>query len=290
MRRAILAAALALASLSTAVAQRAGDSATSAGAAPQLRILQLDVGQGDAALITTPEGRRILIDAGPSADRVAAMLRSEGIDTIDLAIASHAHADHIGGMAAVLAACVVRAYVDNGIPHTTLTYRRTLDALERERGLQYLRATERAITVGSVTVRILPTSSVAATQNNGSVGVVVEYGEFRAVYSGDSESPALAAWLATGRVGRATLVKVGHHGSVNATTAPWVRATSPAVAIISVGGRNAYGHPSPQVEQMWRAAGAAVFRTDVDGTIEVLGRSDGTFTVRTARRRARTVR
>ncbi|HEU4746918.1 MAG TPA: MBL fold metallo-hydrolase, partial [Gemmatimonadaceae bacterium] len=104
----------------------------------ELSLRQLDVGQGDAALITTPEGKRILIDAGPDAYLVAGILRREGIDTLDLVVASHGHADHIGGMPSVFQAVTVRAYMDNGVTHTTATYARTIAAAEREPGLQYL--------------------------------------------------------------------------------------------------------------------------------------------------------
>jgi beta-lactamase superfamily II metal-dependent hydrolase len=246
------------------------------------------VGQGDAALITTPEGRHILLDAGPSGERVANVLRAEGVDTLDLVIASHAHADHIGGMAMVLAGSVVRAYVDNGIPHTTATYRRTLGAVEREPGLRYLDAAERTIGVGSVSVRILPPARADATQNDNSVGVLIEYGQFRALYTGDSEAGAVGAWLAAGRIPRVTMVKIAHHGSRNGSTAALVRATSPVIALISVGSRNAYGHPSAQVEQAWRAAPATVYRTDRHGTIELAAKADGSFTVRTERDRAGT--
>jgi competence protein ComEC len=81
-------------------------------------------------------------------------------------------------------------------------------------------------------------------------------------------------------------VKVAHHGSSNGTSADWVRATSPALALISVGARNSYGHPSPQAELRWSAAGARVYRTDRHGTIEISASPDGRFTVRTIDRRA----
>jgi beta-lactamase superfamily II metal-dependent hydrolase len=248
------------------------------------------VGQGDAALITTPEGRRILIDAGPRPDDVAALLASEGVDTLDLVIASHNHADHIGGMPEVLRRLVVRAYVENGLPHTTAIYARTLDAVEREPGLQYLVATDRTITLGSVTIRILPPSRMDRSQNNNSVGALVEYGRFRALYTGDSEIPQLRAWLRTARIPRVTLVKVAHHGSANATMPEWARATAPAIALVSVGARNAYGHPSPGVEAVWAAMGAEIRRTDRQGTIEISATADGRFTVSGTRRAPVSVR
>ena len=246
-----------------------------------LRLRQLDVGQGDAALITTPEGRRILIDAGPGADAVANLLRAEGVDTLDLVIASHNHADHIGGMPRVFEATVVRAYVENGIPQPTAIYRRTIGAIEREAGLVYLRATDRTITVGSTRVHILGAPGVNGTQNDNSVGAIVEYGAFRALYTGDSEIPELTAWLQQRRIPRVTVVKVAHHGSHNGTTPELVRATSPAVAMISASARNSYGHPAAQVVMLWSAGGARVYRTDQQGTIEIDAAPDGRITVRT---------
>jgi beta-lactamase superfamily II metal-dependent hydrolase len=255
-----------------------------------LRIRQIDVGQGDAALITTPEGRRVLIDAGPSFDAVARVLSSERVDTLDLVIASHNHADHIGGMAGVFGAVVVRAYVENGIPHTTATYRRTLDAIERERGLTYLKATERTITVGSVRVRVLGPGVADTGQNNNSVGVVIEHGAFRALYTGDSEQRALAGWIRRGAVSPVTVVKAAHHGSTNGVTDAWVRATKPKVVLISVGAANTYGHPHSRAVDSWKRSAAAVYRTDMNGDIEILAHADGTCTVLTSRGSAKPMR
>src|SRR4051812_33444226 len=145
-----------------------------------LSIDQLGVGQGDAALITTADGKHVLIDGGPDRHVVAQFLKERRIDTLDLVIASHAHADHIGGLPEVFSSVVVRAYMDNGIPYTTATYTRTLSAVEHEDGLQYLRPTARTITLGSTTLRILPPSRADNSQNNNSVGVLVEFGRFRA--------------------------------------------------------------------------------------------------------------
>ncbi len=244
-----------------------------------MSIRQLDVAQGDAALITTPEGKRILIDAGPSPHIVANLLRSEGIDTVDLMVASHAHADHIGGMPSVFAAVAVRAYMDNGIPHTTATYARTIAAAQREPGLQYLQATDRTITLGSVTVRVLPPPRTDGSQNNNSVGLLIEYGDFSALYTGDSERRELTHWLRAAPLNSVELVKAAHHGARNGVTAHWVEATAPQIVVIPVGARNRYGHPSPYALQLWAAGGARIYRTDRMGEIEVKARRDGTFTV-----------
>jgi beta-lactamase superfamily II metal-dependent hydrolase len=252
-----------------------------ASAPSALHIQQLDVGQGDAALITTPEGRRVLIDAGPSPVLVAELLRDEGVDTLDLVIASHNHSDHIGGMPEVFRDFVVRAYVENGIAATTRIYRLTLDAVAREPGLRYLQPTDRTITIGSVKLRLLPPPRIDETQNDNSVGVLIEYGAFRALYTGDSEQPELAEWLREGRVPRVNVVKVAHHGSGNGTTEEWVHATSPEIALISVGAQNAYHHPSPKTVREWADAGGSVYRTDRDGTIEITATADGHAIVHT---------
>ncbi len=164
--------------------------------AQTLELRFLDVGQGDAALIVTPEGKRVLVDAGPGAWPVVPYLQSHHYDTLDLIVASHNHTDHIGGMADVIASRVVRAYLDNGIPHTTATYQRTLRAVEAS-GAQYVRATARTIAVGSARLRVLVPPSRPVDQNNGSVGILLEYGAFRALLTGDSEQYELGHWLST---------------------------------------------------------------------------------------------
>jgi beta-lactamase superfamily II metal-dependent hydrolase len=244
-----------------------------------LRILQLDVGQGDAAIVITPENRTLLIDAGRSPEAVARALQALGIDTLHLVVASHAHADHIGGMPAILATFPVRAYMDNGIAHTSSIYRRTMAAVEGT-GTPYLAATSRNISLGSLTIRVL-SPPFRNDQNNGSVGLVLEFGDFRALYTGDSERFALDAWLRRDSVPNVTLVKVAHHGARNGTSPRWVAATRPRIALISVG-PNSYGHPAAQVEWMWSTSGARVYRTDRQGTIEILATRDARVVVRTA--------
>ena len=188
-------------------------------------------------------------------------------------------------MASVLLTIPVKAYVDNGLPHTTVSYRRTLAAVERavESGrTQYYSATPRTFTVGSTTFRILPPSGVDASQNNNSVGVIITHGEFRSLFTGDSERKQLAHWLAAESIPRVHVLKAAHHGGRNGFTPEWARVTSPALVLIPVG-NNSYGHPSPWVEQRWAAVGASVLRTDVNGMIVVNASANGQFTVRTDR-------
>jgi competence protein ComEC len=258
-------------------------------AAQQLEIHFLNVGQGDAAIVQEG-GHTAIIDAGPSG--ISAFLMTLHIDTIDLVVASHPHADHIGGMPELLESHVVRFYLDNGVPHTTAIHRRTLDAV-RASGAKYLTATNRTITLGTAQIHVLAppsdsafprtTHHVPRTQNNASVGILVEYGQFRALFTGDSEREELEHWLGADAIPRVSVVKVAHHGSDNGTSASWIATTHPQVAVISVGAGNSYGHPSPLVVAQWQNAGARVYRTDRDGGVFIIANDDGSFVVTTDR-------
>ena len=245
-------------------------------AAQQLEIHFLNVGQGDAAIIQEG-GHTAIIDAGPSG--IGVFLTTFHIDTIDLVIASHPHADHIGGMPELLQSHVVRFYLDNGIPHTTAIYRRTLDAV-RASGAQYLNATNRTITLGAAQLHVLAPPP-NTTINNGSVGILIEYGQFRALFTGDSEQEELRYWLASGAIPHVNVLKVAHHGSPNGTSADWIATSKPQAVVISVGAGNSYGHPSPFVVAAWENAGARVYRTDRDGTVFVVANEDGSFVIAT---------
>jgi beta-lactamase superfamily II metal-dependent hydrolase len=183
-------------------------------------------------------------------------------------------------MADVLATTVVRYYLDNGIPHSTAAYQRTVQAAEASRA-QYLQASARTITVGSARLRVLAPPSEQVDQNNGSVGILVEYGQFRALLTGDSEQYELEYWLEHDSIPQVQVLKVAHHGSWNGTTEAWAARTRPQVAVISVGADNQYGHPAAQVVALWTSLGARVYRTDRDGTVAVDAQRDGTFTVTT---------
>ncbi len=247
--------------------------------AQQLEIHFLNVGQGDAAIIQ--EGARTaVIDAGTSTG-IGGFLKSFVNDTVDLLIASHPHADHIGGMPELLQTHVVRFYLDNGIPYTTAIYRQTMNAV-RTSGAQYLTATNRTIALGAAQLHVLAPPP-NTTINNASVGILVEYGQFRALFTGDSEQEELRYWLASAAIPRVNVLKVAHHGSQNGTSTGWIAATKPQAAIISVGAGNSYGHPSALVIAQWENAGARVYRTDRDGTVFVVANEDGSFVITTDR-------
>ena len=242
-----------------------------------LRIVFLDVGQGDAVLIQAPEGQTALVDAGPR--NVVPLLRRLGVERIDLLVATHPHADHIGGMAQVIESLPVRFYMDNGDPHTTQTYRRLLAALDSRPDITYLEAVPRTISLGSASIEVLPLMPRGtAGLNDRSVALVVSFGDFKAFLSGDSEVRQLSHLVGQRVVPDVALLKAAHHGSDNGFTREFLRAAAPEVVVISVG-RNGYGHPRPKALAAYTSTGAAVMRTDMHGQVEVLGYGDGRYEV-----------
>ncbi len=248
---------------------------------PSVEITFLDVGQGDAVVIRSPEGRTAMVDAG----RLSPLrfLQQMRVDSIDLLVATHPHADHIGGLDDVLTARPVRFFMDNGRPHTTETYARLMATLERLEEVTYLQATPRTIVLGSVSLEVLPLPTGELDHNDRSVGLVLRYGDFTAFLSGDSERYELGYWTERGRVPDVTLLKAPHHGSVNGFTRPFLENARPEVVVISVGADNEHGHPRPEAMTAYETWADRVLRTDLHGSVTVLGYRDGRWEVVTTR-------
>jgi competence protein ComEC len=253
-----------------------------------LRIHFFDVGQGDAILIDAPTGQRVLIDAGPDAG-IVPRLRGLGVDSIDLFIASHNHADHIGGAAAVIEALPVRFFMDNGVPHTTVTYRTMLEALAK-RDTELLEPERRTITFGEAALHILaPPGDPALGHNDNSIGVLLRFGDFRAMLAGDAERHVWQHWLRTSpdEITRVHVHKASHHGSANGDIPQALDRLRPRLVVVSAGADNPYGHPHPAALALYAEVGADVLVTAEEGTVEVLASQDGQFDVVSERERAK---
>jgi competence protein ComEC len=255
-----------------------------------LALLFLDVGQGDAALIRTPHGHWIEVDAGPTGDGwdagrrvVAPALAREGAGRIELFVLSHAHRDHVGGGAAVLDGVPITLAVEPGELFADSAYDEWLAALAAH-GTRWRAARAGTTwTVDGVNFRVLhpptPWPRQGEDLNEDSIVLELSFGDFRALLMGDAGFVAESALVAGLRP--ANLLKVGHHGSRTASSAEFLAAVQPQAAIVSVG-RNRYGHPAPETLGRLSGAGAAVWRTDYEGTVTVT--TDGrTFTVKGAR-------
>lgn len=236
----------------------------------------LDVGQGDAILIRSPEGKTALIDAGPSR-HVADLLHDRGIRGLDLAVVSHHHADHYGGMAEVVRQFRPRAFLDADSSHASGQYLALLEAVEKA-GCASIRPTSapRNVDLGSVRLTILPQPpDDREEENNNSVGIRLQFGDFSALLTGDSETRERKWWMkhAPDLCAEVNILKLAHHGSRNGVDVAWLNLTHPQLAVASLAAGNDFGHPHPETLTLLAGLGIPLRRTDLDGTITI--RSDG---------------
>lgn len=262
----------------------------------------LAVGQGDAALLRTPGRRWIVFDGGPATspgpgrESLASGLRSRGARSVALAVLSHPDLDHMGGLEPVLAELRVGALLDSGDPLPRPAYARLLAALD-ERGVPWIegRAGARLVVDGVDLLVLGPPARDGSNARSGdgapadagpartganetSLIVRAAIGGFRYLNPGDAtraeETALLRAWPAESL--RADLLKVGHHGSRTSTSPEWLGAVRPALAVISAGPGNRYGHPHPEVlRRLADGEVPDVWRTDRDGTLCVEVTRDG---------------
>ncbi len=235
------------------------------------RLDAVDVGQGDSWLLSSREGR-VLVDGGGSVDpaydfgraRPVPRLGDLGAVSFGAVVLTH---DHARGLLAVLRLATVDLLVlPEGAPRNAFLDE-VLDVAAHRR-LRVLRsgAGDRIAAAGLALDVLHPGEEryPRSRENNGSLVLAVSLGSRRVLLTGDIEAPAERDLLARGPV-RADVLKVPHHGSRTSTTAPFLAAVAPRVALIGVGRRNAYGHPAKEVLERLRLAGVRTFRTDRDG-------------------------
>jgi competence protein ComEC len=258
----------------------------------KLRVDFLDVGQGDAALVTLPDGRTLLVDAGGNTDRhgsntdrrsigeavVSEYLWWRGLDAIDYVLATHADADHIDGLNDVLRNFTVDAAIVARAPANDPEYAKFAQTLSTTNTHVATVQAWDLIRFGDVQIEVLwPPAAIHANEpsrNNDSIVLRITFGRRSLLLTGDIEKSGESALVAAGKELKADVVKVPHHGSRTSSTAPFVAATKANVAIVSVGQYSMFGHPHPDVVERWQANGAHVFTTGKCGTITVT--TDGT--------------
>ncbi len=247
----------------------------------RLTLTFIDVGQGDAVLIRSPSGQNVLYDGGRPAKEVLEYLQAVGVTSLELVIASHADADHIGGLEAVVRAYKPRLFMDNGLTHDTQTYRGLLQAV-KDAGSQLVPPTARRIGLGDASLQIIPPPSDDSLDSNShSVGIIVSYGKFRAALTGDAEESEFRWWLENvpELLRPVAVYKAAHHGSPNGDSPESIGTFKPKTVVISVGRDNAYGHPSAEALALYKGVGAEVYRTDQSGTVQVSAAQGGSYQV-----------
>ena len=210
--------------------------------------------------------------------KVVKYLQDRGISTIDVVVATHPHEDHIGGMAAVLNAFIVKQFVDSGYPHTTTTYENMLNLIDKK-NIPF-----RTVTNGdtiafdpAITVQVLnPQKSFTDDINQNSVVLKMTYGKVSFLFTGDAGEPIENIYV--GNSGHADILKVAHHGSSTSTGSAFLSKITPSVSVIEVGAGNSYGHPTASTLQRLQQAGSTIYRTNLDGTNKITS-DDITYSV-----------
>ena len=270
----------------------------------KLRVDFLDVGQGDAALVTMPDGTTLLIDGGgrtgfqgrnaaakaadPESDDeqpfdrdtrsigeavVSEYLWWRGLDRVDFLLATHADADHIDGLNDVARNFNVRAALVARTPRDDPEYAKFAATLvARQIPFQVIGAGDQ-LQFGGTTATILwpplTNESAAPSANNDSIVLRLQFGERTILMTGDVEKEGEAAILNARDLLVSDVVKVPHHGSKTSSTAAFVAGTHPRLAVISVGLTSVFGHPHKEVVERWLSSGAEVMTTGKRGTITV---------------------
>jgi competence protein ComEC len=261
-----------------------------------LEVTALDVGQGDSLLAVNPERGTMLIDAGGPvgghgmAETIASFdvgeqvvspyLWSRRLRRVDVVVLTHAHTDHMGGMAAVLENFRPRELWTGVDPRSPLYAALLAEAARLGVVVRHLHAGDH-VQWGSVAFSALAPAvgygNAGVPRNDDSLVLRMQLGKASVLLEGDAERPSEDAMLAAGLAGPVTLLKVGHHGSKTSTNPEFAAAVQARTAVVSVGKGNTFGHPRADVIERLAAAGTHLFRTDEFGLTTFLLAPDGTM-------------
>ena len=240
----------------------------------ELNVHFLDVGQGDAVLISCDDAY-MLIDAGDNdkGTLVQNYLNKQGVEHLDYIIGTHPDADHIGGMDVILYKFDCGTVMMPEVTNDTATYRDVIDTM-KEKGYQNTApVVGDSYSLGSAQFTILGPTDTYEDTNNNSIVLLLTHGDNKFLFVGDAEEKAEEDILAEGVSVKADVLKVGHHGGRTASSEAFLQAVEPTYAVISCGQDNSYGHPHAETLNTLRSMGVKVFRTDEQGTVTAT--SDG---------------
>ena len=259
--------------------------------AGKLELTVLDVGQGDSLFVVSPHGKTMLIDAGgafggfggqnnhgidPGEEAVSTYLWSRGFQRIDVVALTHAHQDHLGGLTAVLENFRVgQLWIGREVRSQAFA---NVEKVAKERKIRIAQETRaNAFAWNDLQGNFLwpePSSAAPsdAARNDDSLVLKLRYADRAIMLPGDAEKEAEREMLSENSEEelQAEVLKIGHHGSKNSTTAEFLAAVKPRLAIISVGEDNPYGHPSAELLERLANAGVRVLRTDRNGAVHIL--------------------
>jgi len=253
-----------------------------------VRIQVIDVGQADGILIRTPNRQWIVIDAGTNKNMSVAMKDTWVVDTVSLAIVSHRHFDHLGGMDEILTAFPIKLFLGNMDDCPGNTSDNKVRNIIENKEIPVHNLTQSSITIDGVVFTILPVppaSDCPDYENKNSIVIRLDYGDFSMLFPGDAETGELE-WLVANNpeLLDVDILKASHHGSNNGTSEDWLNAVTPDRVVISAGVNATYKHPHREaVDDYNEVTNGRIYCTNRQGTIRIYGYSDGDVRISTQR-------
>jgi beta-lactamase superfamily II metal-dependent hydrolase len=229
----------------------------------------IDVGQGDSILLDFGD-IEVLIDGGDKSPGVISYIDDYVDGALEVMVATHPHADHIGGLIAVLGAFEVDEIWLSGDTSTSATYSQFMSAVNSEGAKVFVARRGDTIQAGTLIFNVLHPVNLSGKTNNNSIVLSLNYGQVDFLFTGDAEQEAEASMLMDGIVPDVEILKVGHHGSRTASSIQFLQVAKPECAIYMAGQGNSYGHPHQETIISLCEVGAEIYGTDIHGTIIVM--------------------
>ncbi|MCK5148734.1 DNA internalization-related competence protein ComEC/Rec2 [bacterium] len=237
---------------------------------PHIQWIQFDVAQGDAALLTLPSGKHLLIDGGDCNEYmdcgeriILPYLRWKGIKKLHAVFISHAHQDHLGGLLSVIGQIPVEAVYCSTLPHNDKNVIELYKLLEKKNIPLHNILQQDTLHFSGVNIELYPPDIARDKTSNASLAMRVVFGNQAVGFTGDLESIGEKVLLDQSQF-YCQAIKVAHHGAATSSTLNLIKEARASKAIISVGNRNKFGHPNSEILNRWKNAGATIFRTDRD--------------------------
>jgi len=236
----------------------------------EMRVHFIDVGQGDSIFIESPNGKTMLIDGGVkgAGQKVVSYLKELGVSKLDIVVATHPDADHIGGLIPVLNSIEIGQFYDSGKVHTSQTFEEMLTLIDTKNIPYNVPKTgDRIAFDDDINVKVLNANENATDNNDASIVLKLAYGNVSFLLTADA-GIALEKEMMQDDV-KATILKAGHHGSNTSSSAEFIQAVHPEVTILSYGEGNKYGHPHAEVVERLQVIGSKIYATAEAGTVIV---------------------